>query len=77
MRDPGAGLQHRAIEVAPEGGLTGFVDGIALYNAISPAVRGQIEDKTVIYAMDVIMDNLRFGRPADFVEVEPAGHADN
>jgi taurine dioxygenase len=38
-------------------------------------VRDQIEDKAVIYAMDVIMDNLRFGRPADFVEVEPAASA--
>jgi len=65
----------RSVEVATEGGLTGFVDGIALYDAISPALRAQIEDKTVIYAMDVIMANLRFGRPADFVEVEPAESA--
>jgi taurine dioxygenase len=62
----------RAVEVPPEGGLTGFVDGIALYDAISPSVREQIEGTTVIYAMDVIMENLRFGRPDDFVEVEPA-----
>jgi len=60
----------RSVEVAQEGGLTGFVDGIALYEAISPALRAQIEDKTVIYAMDVIMANLRFGRPADFEEIE-------
>ena len=62
----------RAVEVPPVGGLTGFVDGIALYDAISPQVREQIEDKTVIYAMDVILENLRFGRPEGFVEVEPA-----
>jgi taurine dioxygenase len=65
----------RSVEVASTGGLTGFVDGIALYNAISPAVREQIENQTVIYAMDVIMDNLRFGRPADFVEVEAGASA--
>ncbi len=65
----------RAVEVPPEGGLTGFVDGIALYDAISPEVRDQIEGKTVIYAMDVIMENLRFGRPDGFVEVEPAPSA--
>ena len=53
----------RAVEVPPDGGLTGFVDGIALYDAISPEVRDRIEGETVIYAMDVIMDNLRFGRP--------------
>ena len=60
----------RAVEIPPEGGRTGFVDGIALYNAISPAVRDQIEHKTVIYAMDVILANLRFGRPDGFTEVE-------
>ncbi len=65
----------RAIEVPPEGGLTGFVDGIALYDAISPELRDQIEGANVIYAMDVIMENLRFGRPDDFVEVEPAASA--
>ena len=53
----------RAVEIPPDGGLTGFVDGIALYDAISPEVRDRIEGETVIYAMDVIIDNLRFGRP--------------
>ena len=56
----------RAVEVPPDGGLTGFVDGIALYDAISPEVRDRIEGETVIYAMDVIMENLRFGRPGRF-----------
>jgi taurine dioxygenase len=65
----------RAVEVPPVGGLTGFVDGIALYDAISPDVRDQIEHETVIYAMDVIMDNLRFGRPAGFVDVERPAQA--
>ena len=60
----------RSIEIPPEGGLTGFVDGIALYDAISPAVRDQIEGETVIYAMDVVLANLRFGRPEGFVAVE-------
>ena len=63
----------RAVEVPPEGGLTGFVDGIALYDAISPAVRDRIEGETVIYAMDVIMDNLRFGRPDDSPRSSAAG----
>jgi len=65
----------RAVEVPPDGGLTGFVDGIALYNAISPEVRDEIEGEMVIYAMDVIMDNLRFGRPEGFVEIEVADQA--
>jgi taurine dioxygenase len=67
----------RAVEVPPEGGLTGFVDGIALYNAISPDVRDRIEGKTVLYAMDVIMGNLRYGRPENFVDVEPSPQATN
>jgi taurine dioxygenase len=61
----------RAVEVPAEGGRTGFVDGIALYDAISPDVRDRIEGETVIYAMDVIMANLRYGRPDDFAEVTP------
>jgi taurine dioxygenase len=66
----------RAVEVPPEGGRTGFVDGIALYDAISPEVRDRIEGETVIYSMDVILANLRYGRPADFVEVEAPEQAD-
>ena len=66
----------RAVEIASEGGRTGFVDGIALYNAISPELRARIEGETVAYAMDVILDNLRFGRPHDFVEVEPSRDAE-
>jgi len=65
----------RAVEIPPEGGLTGFVDGVALYDAISPEVRDRIEGETVIYAMDVIMENLRFGRPEGFQDLEPAAQA--
>ncbi len=60
----------RAVEIPPDGGMTGFVDGIALYDAVSPEVRDRIEGEMVIYAMDVILDNLRYGRPEGFVEVK-------
>ena len=33
----------RAVEIPPDGGMTGFVDGIALYAAVSPEVRDRIE----------------------------------
>lgn len=56
----------RALDIPPEGGLTGFVDGIDLYRQLSPELREAIEGRNVIYRMNVIMDNLRFGRPADF-----------
>jgi taurine dioxygenase len=67
----------RAVEIPPDGGRTGFVDGIALYGAVSPEVREQIEGEMVIYAMDVILDNLRFGRPDGFVEVQASPGALN
>jgi taurine dioxygenase len=62
----------RAVEVPADGGMTGFVDGIALYQAIDPEIRQRIEGEMVIYAMDVILDNLVFGRPEGFEEVEPS-----
>jgi taurine dioxygenase len=65
----------RSVEGPADSAMTGFVDGIALYNAISPELRDQIEGATVIYAMDVIMENLRFGRPDGFVEIEAGAAA--
>jgi taurine dioxygenase len=65
----------RAIEIPPEGGRTGFVDGIELYKAISPAVRDRIEGETVRYAMDVVLENLEYGRPEEFREVHPSTQA--
>jgi len=56
----------RSIEVPPEDGMTGFMDGIALYNALSPNLREKIEGRNILYRMNVIMDNLRFGRPEGF-----------
>jgi taurine dioxygenase len=65
----------RAVEIPPDGGRTGFVDGIALYGALSNEVRDRIEGEHVVYAMDVILDNLRFGRPDGLVEVQPSAQA--
>jgi taurine dioxygenase len=59
----------RAIEIAPEGGLTGFCDGIELYKSLSPELLKQIEDKTILYKMDVIYATMRFGRPQNFKEL--------
>ena len=65
----------RCVEGPDDEGLTGFVDGIALYEAISPETRARIEGQTVAYAMDVILGNLRYGRPADFEEVRASASA--
>lgn len=56
----------RAIDIPPEGGLTGFSDGIALYKLLSPELRAAIEGKNVLYRMNVLMDEFRFGRPERF-----------
>lgn len=56
----------RAIDIPPEGGLTGFADGIELYKALSPELRERIEGRNILYRMNVIMDDLRFGRPENY-----------
>lgn len=56
----------RAIDIPPEGGLTGFADGISLYKLLSPELREAIEGKNVLYRMNVLMDEFRFGRPERF-----------
>jgi len=65
----------RSVTIPPDGGMTGFVDGIALYDAIDPEVRARIEGRTVRYAMDVVLANLRYGRPEGFVEVRQSAQA--
>ena len=59
----------RSVVPAPEGGLTGFVDGVALYEAISPELRDRIEGLDVLYAMDVVLENLEYARPEGFREI--------
>ena len=65
----------RSVTIPPDGGMTGFVDGIALYDAVDPQVRARVEGRTVRYAMDVILANLRYGRPEGFVEVRQSAQA--
>ena len=56
----------RAIDIPPEGGLTGFCDGVDLYRAFSPELRQQIEDREIVYTLNVVYDEWKFGRPATF-----------
>jgi taurine dioxygenase len=69
----------RAIEIVPEGGLTGFADGIDLYKSISPELRDRIEGNNIIYKLNVVYSQMRFGRPEGLVEimVKPAARATN
>ncbi|MCJ2180216.1 TauD/TfdA dioxygenase family protein [Novosphingobium album (ex Hu et al. 2023)] len=52
----------RAVIQAPEGGRTGFADGIELYNAFDPELLAKIEDLNAIYTLDTRLTQMRFGR---------------
>jgi taurine dioxygenase len=56
----------RALVTAPEGGRTGFADGIELYHQLSPELRSKIEKLNVIYTLDVRLSKMRFGKPEGF-----------
>ena len=60
----------RLIEIPPEGGMTGFADGIQLYQALSPALRSRIENHNIIYTLNLIYANMRFGVPRQFRELK-------
>lgn len=53
----------RAITIPPEGGLTGFADGIQLYNDIDPALRDRFENLGIVYHTHLMFLNMRFGLP--------------
>jgi len=61
------------------GGMTGFLDGVELYQKLDPEIRSQIETCSVTYALNLALEHLRFGRPAGFRVVrkpqvtDPAG----
>lgn len=47
---------------APEGGRTGFADGVGIYRDFDPALREKIEGLNVIYTLDTRLTTMRFGR---------------
>jgi taurine dioxygenase len=59
----------RALIIPPEGGLTGFIDGIQLYQAISDELREKIEPLKVLYTLDLRFSQIRFGLPKGFRNV--------
>lgn len=60
----------RPLVVAPEGGLTGFVDGIELYRRMPAELRDGIEGQSVIYTLDLLIENMRFGKPDGLRELK-------
>ena len=60
------GAALRVVDNPPEGGLTGFADGIQLYNAISPQLRAKFQDLKVFYDTKLMFNKQRFGLPKRF-----------
>jgi taurine dioxygenase len=56
----------RAIDIPPEGGLTGFADGVQLYRDFSPELLKQIEGRNIIYTLNVVYEEMKFGHPEAF-----------
>jgi taurine dioxygenase len=56
----------RALDLPPEGGMTGFADGIQLYQAISPDLRAKFENVEIVYHPKLMMMNQRFGMPKNY-----------
>ena len=65
----------RAITIPPEGGLTGFADGIQLYGALSPELLARIEGRNILYRMNVVMSDMRFGQPGLYQPLSERGGA--
>lgn len=63
----------RAETIAPEGGKTAFVDGIQIYNDLSPETRAALEEITVIYTLDLAYERQRFGLPKTFKQIQGKG----
>jgi taurine dioxygenase len=63
----------RAETIAPEGGLTGFADGVQIYDAMAPKIRDRIEGKDLIYTLDLRYSLQRFGLPKTFREIQEKG----
>lgn len=51
----------RSPVVAPVGGRTGFMDGVALYRQFPKDLRDQIEKHNIIYTLDTRLTKMRFG----------------
>jgi taurine dioxygenase len=60
------GAVLRALDIPPEGGLTGFADGMQIYNAISPELRDQFDGLNIVYQPSLMFTKQRFGMPTHF-----------
>jgi len=61
----------RAAVITPEGGITGFLDGIALYRRFPAELLARIEGAEIAYTLNTQYDTQRFGQPDDLTIVRP------
>ncbi len=61
----------RALEIVEEGGITGFMDGIALYRAFPAELLARIEGKEIVYSLSTQYDELKFGVPDGYRMIKP------
>ncbi|MFS0848540.1 TauD/TfdA dioxygenase family protein [Novosphingobium panipatense] len=61
----------RSVERVEEGGITGFLDGVALYEAFPARLRDRIERAQIVYRLETQFDQLKFGRPEQYRMIEP------
>lgn len=61
----------RCVTGVSDGGATGFADGIQLYTAISPRLREQIENRNILYSLNLRFADMRFGLTDGFREIQP------
>jgi len=56
----------RPVRRTEKDGLTGFLDGVTLYQRFPKELLAQIEGEEVVYHLSTNYDDLKFGRPRDY-----------
>jgi taurine dioxygenase len=61
----------RPVNLVEDGGVTGFLDGVALYKAFPKDLLARIEGKEIAYTLHTQYDELKYGRPGHYRMIEP------
>jgi taurine dioxygenase len=61
----------RAMEIVEEGGITGFMDGVALYEKFPKDLLARIEGKEIVYTLATQYDELKFALPQGYRMIKP------
>jgi taurine dioxygenase len=61
----------RAMEIVEEGGITGFMDGVALYRQFPKDLLARIEGAEIAYTLATQYDELKFALPEGYRMIKP------